>query len=73
MASDTITVFRLYPFEPGQKIHIQEGPRHGDWEVVGVSENKVTLRCPVSLKEFTWDRFCYFTEERSGETWPQRD
>lgn len=73
MASDTITNFRLYPFEPGQKIHIQDGPRHGDWEVVAVSSNKVTLRCPVSLREFTWNRFCYFTDERSGVPWPQKD
>ncbi len=67
----TVTVFAPYPFADGQKIRIAEGPRRGDWEVVAVDDRKVTLRCPVSRREFTWDRFCYFVEQREGETWPQ--
>jgi hypothetical protein len=63
MPKHAVTVFRPYPFQTGQKIRIEEGPRGGDWDVVGVSEHKVTLRCPISLREFTWDRFCYFAEE----------
>ena len=65
-----VTRFRLYPFKVGQKIFIEDGPRHGDWEVVGVSRSKVTLRCPFSHREFEWHRFCYFTEERSDTPWP---
>jgi len=68
-----VTQFTPYPFRVGQKIHIQEGPRRGDWEVIGVTDHKLTLRCPFSLKEFTWSRFCYFVEEQQGVAWPQKD
>lgn len=70
--SEQVIFFRPYPFAPGQKIHIEDGPRRGDWLVVGTDERKVTLRCPVSGREFVWDRFCYFTEEREAE-FPARD
>jgi len=72
MAADEIVVFRQYPFKIGQKIQIQSGPRSGDWEVVQVSERKVKLRCPVSRREFEWDRFCYFVEEREVGEWPSK-
>jgi len=65
MKTDKVVFFEPYPFSVGQKINIKKGPRKGDWEVVGLSEKKVRLRCPVSLREFEWNRFCYFTEERS--------
>lgn len=64
-----VLVFRPYPFQTGQKIRIEGGPRAGDWLVIGSTEHKVMLRCPVSQREVTWDRFCYFTEERHG-IWP---
>ena len=67
-----VSVFRAYPFEVGQKIRIEESPRNGDWEVVTVTEHKVTLRCPVSKKEFTWSRFCYMAEDVEDE-WPKKD
>ena len=65
-----VIIFRPYPFRVGQKIHIDGGSRRGDWEVVGVSERKVKLRCPISHREFEWDRFCYFVEEQNGVEWP---
>ncbi|WP_420208518.1 hypothetical protein [Candidatus Electronema sp. JC] len=65
--SERVMFFRPYPFAPGQKIHIEEGPRQGDWVVAAADERKVTLRCPVSGREFAWDRFCYFIEEREAE------
>ena len=66
-------MFRPYPFHVGQKIHIEGGPRKGDWEVIGLTERKVKLRCPVSLRELEWDRFCYFVDEIEGVQWPQKD
>lgn len=69
---DNVAVFKAYPFEVGQKIRIEDSPRAGDWEVIGVTEHKVTLRCPLSKKELTWSRFCYLTENREQE-WPQKD
>jgi len=68
-----VTVFTPFDFHEGQKIHIENGPRKGDWEVVGVTERKVKLRCPVSLREFEWNRFCYQTDERIFDAWPQKD
>ena len=66
-----VTLFEPYPFEQGQKIRIEGGKRHGDWEVVAVSDAKVTLRCPISGRDFQWDRFCYSMGERKDALWPQ--
>lgn len=71
-AKHHVKIFAPYSFKVGQKIHIQRGPRSGDWEVIGVTERKVKLRCPLSLREFEWDRFCYFVEEKEQE-WPKAD
>ncbi len=72
MGKHNVVVFRSYPFEVGQKLHIEGGSRNGDWEVIGVNDRKVKLRCPVSLREFEWNRFCYFVEERTGVVWPKK-
>ena len=71
MEKHDVIIFRPYPFKAGQKIHIDGGPRNGDWEVLEVKDRKVKLRCPVSFREFEWNRFCYFVEKRSGIDWPQ--
>lgn len=63
---ETVIFFKRYPLSPGQKIHIEDGPRRGDWIVTTVDEKKAGLRCPVSGKEVSWDRFCYFTEEKEA-------
>ena len=73
MDAHTVVFFAPYGFEVGQKIHIQGGPRGGDWEVIGVTQRKVKLRCPVTKKEVEWDRFCYFVEERQEVEWPGKD
>ena len=73
MAHHRVTFFTPYDFEIGQKINITGGPRKGDWEVVGVTERKVKLRCPISLREFEWNRFCYAAGEESKVEWPQKD
>lgn len=68
--SHSVTIFKRYPLEPGQKINIADGPRAGDWLVLGVDERKMRLRCPVSGKEVEWDRFFTLAEERVQEVWP---
>ena len=73
MVTDKVVTFRPYPFNAGQKIHIEGGVRAGDWEVLDVSDHKVKLRCPISQREVEWDRFCYFVEERNGIEWPRQD
>jgi hypothetical protein len=73
MEKHDVARFKPYPFTTGQKIHIQDGRRRGDWEVIGVSKSKVKLRCPISFREFDWNRFCYFVEEQYGIEWPQEE
>lgn len=70
MSKGNVTIFKPYPFRVGQKIRIEGSIRKGDWEVAGITESKVTLRCPISNKEFTWDLFCYFAEEKDNVPWP---
>ncbi len=67
-----VTIFRPYPFQVGQKIRIDGGKRRGDWEVVAVGERKITLRCPISGREFEWDHFCFLVEEADAP-WPAAD
>lgn len=69
---ENVTVFRSYPFQAGQKIRIEGSRRQGDWEVVGIGDHTVTLRCPVSHKEFEWPGFCYFVEEEQDSVWPRK-
>ena len=64
-----VAEFRMYPFRLGQKITILDGPRKGDWQVVGVDQKKVALRCPVTGIEVNWSRFCYRVSTREKD-WP---
>ena len=64
-----VAVFKLYPFQPGEKICIESGPRRGDWLVLACDEKKLTLQCPISKKEFSWNHFCFHVESREQE-WP---
>ena len=73
MEKEPVVIFRTYPFKVGQKIYIEDGPRHGDWEVVAVSDRKVNLRCPCSKREFDWNRVCYFSEASPDSPWPHPD
>lgn len=68
-----VAVFKPYPFKIGQKIRVEGRVRKGDWEVVGVGEKSVTLKCPVSHKEFEWPTFCYLVDEETNAVWPQED
>jgi len=68
-----VTIFKPYPFKVGQKIRIEDTRRAGDWEIAAIGEHTITLRCPISHKEFEWKTFCYTVEERKNATWPQQD
>lgn len=70
--TQSVLVFRPYPLKTGDRIYIEHGPRRGDWEVIGVSDRKVMLRCPVTHREVEWNRFCYFMEEQVGAEWPHK-
>jgi len=66
-----VAVFKPYTFEIGQKIRIENSRRAGDWEIAAVGEHTVTLRCPISHKEFEWNKFCYLVAEEKNVTWPR--
>jgi len=66
-----VTVFTPFTFHVGQKIRIDGSRRGGDWEIAAIGEHKITLRCPISKKEFEWPIFCYLVEEKKNEVWPQ--
>ena len=66
-----VLVLQQYPFTAGDKIRIEDGKRKGDWEVIAIEEHKVVLRCPISKKEFSWNKFCYLVEKEEGVDWPQ--
>lgn len=68
-----VAIFKPYPFTVGQKIRIEGGKRRGDWEVTDISERTVTLRCPISKKEFAWNRFCYLVDQEANSVWPRED
>jgi len=68
---EQVTVFAAYPFRVGQKIRIEGSRREGDWEVIGVDEHTVTLRCPISKREFAWPIFCYHIADEADAEWPK--
>jgi hypothetical protein len=70
---DTVLVLRPYPVRVGQKIFIEAGPRHGDWEIIEVGDRQLKLRCPVSHKIIETERFCYVVQEAAGVPWPHQD
>lgn len=67
-----VSCFQPYEFSEGEKIYISGGKRKGDWLVAGVEGSSVTLRCPVSHKEFTWQNFCYLVAKKE-QPWPGQD
>jgi hypothetical protein len=69
---ENVTIFKRVPLNEGQKIHILDGPRKGDWLVTAVDDKKVVLRCPVTGFTVEWDRFCYHVEEKLQQ-WPQAE
>ena len=71
MMGQDVAVFKPYTFEIGQKIRIENSRRAGDWEIAAVGEHTVTLRCPISHKEFEWNKFCYLVAEEKNVTWPR--
>ena len=64
-----VSLFKSCPLQEGQKIRIEDSPLEGDWEIIKVSDFKITLRCPITGKELVKDRFLVFHEERE-QTWP---
>lgn len=73
MAKTSVSLFTPYPFQIGETIRISDGPRAGDWQVIDLTKHKMTLKCPISKREFTWDRFCYLQQTLENETWPKQD
>jgi len=71
--TNSVSIFTPYAFQVGEKIRIEGPNRHGDWLVIAVDGDSVTLRCPISGREFTWKNFCYLTRREENATWPKGD
>lgn len=67
-----VTVFTSYSFKVGQKIRLEKTRRKGDWEIVAINEHTITLKCPISKKEYEWTKFCYVVEEEKDVEWPRK-
>lgn len=48
MAERELRRFRRSPVKVGEKIWLEDGPRQGEWEVMAVEDDKITLRCPIA-------------------------
>jgi hypothetical protein len=70
MGKEKVIIFKPYPMEVGQKIYIDGGPYRGDWEVIGIDDKKIRIRCPITHKELEKARFCFFVEESEDSPWP---
>jgi hypothetical protein len=44
MGKQIVTLFRPYEFKLDQKIHIESGPRKGDWEIVGMTDGNIGIK-----------------------------
>ena len=55
MGKDPV-VFKLYPFTVGQRIIRQRGDKMEDWDVIEVTDDKVTVKCPFHGDILTWKR-----------------
>jgi hypothetical protein len=54
-----VRCFTPCEFKVGEMIYIDGGKRKGDWRVAALDDKNITLRCPMSGREFVWSRFCY--------------
>ena len=69
-AGNTVLVLHPYSVRVGQKLTIEAGPRRGDREIIGVGDQWLRLRCPISHQELDCDWFCYVMTEAAGISWP---
>jgi hypothetical protein len=70
MKKHEVVVFKEYPLTVGQKIHIEDGLRRGDWLITGVTDKNIHLRCPVSGREVVWEKTFFFARVSVLEKFP---
>ena len=71
MTEQKVIIFKEYPLEVGQKIHVKGGSRRGDWLVIGMTDKKIKLQCPVSAREVEWEKIFGFVELSTRAEWPE--
>ncbi|MBN2332955.1 MAG: hypothetical protein JXO49_02480 [Deltaproteobacteria bacterium] len=49
-------VFTPYPFTVGQRIVRQRNGKNEDWDVIAVTDEEVTVKCPFHGNVLTWKR-----------------
>lgn len=64
MGTDPV-VFKKYPFAVGQRIIRQRGDKMEDWDVIKVTDDEVTVKCPFHGDVLTWKRKAFWTTTSS--------
>ncbi|NIA19627.1 MAG: hypothetical protein GWP07_04225 [Xanthomonadaceae bacterium] len=54
-------VFSQYSFTVGQRIIRQRGDKMEDWDVIQVTDDEVTVKCPFHGDVLTWKRKTFWT------------
>jgi len=60
------TIFEPYPFRVGERIQRRRKGKLEDWDVIAVSADEVTVKCPFHGMELTWQRSHFWTTEKNG-------
>ena len=50
------TIFEPYPFRVGERIKRRRKGKLEDWDVIAVTDDEVTVKCPFHGMELTWKR-----------------
>jgi hypothetical protein len=68
MAEREIKKFRRTPLKVGERIWLEDGPDPGEWEVMAVEDDKITLRCPIAHRlQFVPPLYQMSAEETAAE------
>jgi len=64
------TIFEPYPFRVGERIKRRRKGKLEDWDVIAVSDDEVTVKCPFHGMELTWKRsqFWFAGDSDSAQT-----
>ena len=54
--SNQPTIFEPYRFTVGERILRRRKEKLEDWDVIAVSDDEVTVKCPIHGMELTWKR-----------------
>ena len=54
--SDKPTIFEPYQFTIGERILRRRKGKLEDWDVIAISDDEITVKCPFHGMELTWGK-----------------